>query len=166
MLVYHPAYDAYHCLFRLLAILEKQPRMEIDRLRILDFVLCFPGVVTTFKLPQKSAGLRRRAKLIENAYRTSLSPKATFTTLTASQDGALSCLAAASFVAPNQLLERVVERTSAPLPQELHVRTQEFHAREAFFFQQVLPALFDIELSGPNGLKARSGLIEHRYDTL
>ena len=166
MLVYHPAYDAYHCLFRLLTILEKQPRMEVDRLRILDFVLCFPAVVATFKLSQKSAGLRRPAKLEENAYRTPLSPKATFTTLTASQDGALSCLAAASFVAPNQLREKVVERTSAPLPQELHSLAQAFHAREAFFFQQALPALFDIELSGPDGLKARSGLIEHRYDTL
>ncbi len=166
MLVYHPAYDAYHCLFRLLTILEERPQMEVDRLRILDFVLCFPAVLATFKLPQRSAGLRKPARLADNAYRTPLSPKATFTTLIASQDGALSCLAAASFVVPNRLRENAVERTSAPLPQELQLQAREFREREALFFQHILPALSDIPLLGPDGLKARSGLIEHRYDTL
>jgi hypothetical protein len=166
MLVYHPAYDAYHCLFRLLTILEERPRMEMDRLRILDFVLCFPTVVATFKLPQRSAGLRKPAKLADNAYRTPMSPKATFLTLTASQDGAISCLAAANFVAPNSLPQNSIERTLAPLPQELRLQANVLRAREALFFEQILPALFDLPLLGPDGLKARSGLIEYRYDTL
>jgi hypothetical protein len=166
MLVYHPAFDAYHCLFRLLSILEMRKRMEVDRLRILDFLLCFPAVVATFKLPQSSAGLRKPAKLADSAYRTPLNPRATFSTLIASQDGALSCLAAASFVVPEQLRNGAVERTDAPLPNDLLLRVAELRARETLFFQQILPALFDIPLLGPDGLKARSGLIEHRYDTL
>lgn len=166
MLVYHPAYDAYHCVFRLLTILEDRKPLEIDRIRILDFLLCFPTVVAAFRLPQKAAGIRKSAKLADSAYRTPLSPKATFSALSASQDGALACLAAASFIATDRLREDVVERTNAPLPEHLRQQGAKLRERERLFFEQILPALLEIPLLGQDGLKARSGLLEHRYDTL
>ncbi len=166
MLVYHPAFDAYHCVFRLLAILEDWPSLENDRLRILDFVLCFPAVVAEFKLPPKAVGIKRVAKLAGNAYRTPLNPKATFGMLSVSQDGALSCLAAASLIAPNNLRDGAAARTVLPMPDGLKLQCATLKERERLFFQQMLPLLLDIPLFGPDGLKARSGLIEHRYDTV
>lgn len=166
MLVYHPAFDAYHCVFRLLAILEGQPPIESDRLRILDFVLCFPAVVAGFRLPQNATGLRRPSKLADNPYRTPLNSRASFDTLAASHDGALACLAAANFVAPEELRNRMVVRTDSPLPDGLLQQCANLRAREHLYFQKVLPALLDIPLLGQDGLKARSGLLEHRYDSL
>lgn len=166
MLVYHPAFDAYHCVFRLLAILESREQIESDRLRILDFVLCFPAVVGDFRLPQKAMAIRKPAKLADNVYRTPLNSRATFGVLSASQEGALACLAAASFIAPNNLNEGIVVRTSSPLPDGLAQQCAKLKEREHLFFQQILPVLLDISLFGNDGLKARSGLLEHRYDTV
>lgn len=166
MLIYHPAFDAYHCVFRLLSILEGREAIENDRLRILDFVLCFPSVVADFRLPQKAVSIKKAAQLADNVYRTPLNPKATFNMLSASQDGALVCLAAASFVEPNCLREGSATRAKMPLPERLTLRCTTFRAREPLFFDKVLPALLDIPLFGNDGLKARSGLLEHRYDTV
>jgi hypothetical protein len=166
MLVYHPAFDAYHCVFRLLAMLDDPRPIENDRLRILDFVLCFPAVVADFRLPQVATAIRRPAKLADNPYRTPLNPKATFGMLAASQDGALACLAAASFIAPSTLRDGVAVRTSLALPARLLQHCARLREREHLFFQQILPALRDIPLRGNDGLKARSGLLEHRYDTV
>jgi hypothetical protein len=165
MLVYHPAFDAYHCVFRLLAIAEKQASIETDRLRILDLLLCFPAVVASFRLPQRAMNLRKPAKVADNPYRTPLSPKASFDSLAASYDGALACLAAASFVVPASLREGVIVRTSLLLPDELVRQCASLRTREHLFFEQILPALLEIPLLGQDGLKARSGLLEHRYDT-
>ena len=35
MLIYHPALDAHHCVFRVLALLSECDEMEKDRLQIL-----------------------------------------------------------------------------------------------------------------------------------
>jgi hypothetical protein len=166
MLVYHPAFDAYHCVFRLLAILEDGRQLENDRLKILDFILCFPAVVADFKLPQKAMAIRRPAKLADNAYRTPLNPKATFGTLMRSQEGALACLAAANFIVPNSLRNGVAVRTSVVLPDELLRQCAKLREREDLFFKKIYPALLDMPLLGHDGLKARSGLLEHRYDTV
>lgn len=166
MLVYHPAFDAYHCVFRLVTILESRQTIEVDRLRILDFVLCFPAVVATFRLPQRAASIRKPASLADNAYRTPLNPRATFGALSASQDGALACLAAAGFVGPESLRDGIAVRTSAPLPNELLEQCKKLRNRETLFFRQILPPFLEIPLLGHDGLKARSGLLEYRYDTV
>ena len=166
MLVYHPAFDAYHCVFRLLAVLEGHRPLEVDRLRILDFVLCFPAVVADFKLPQKAVGIKKAAKLADSAYRTPLNSKATFGMLSATQDGALACLAAAGFITTSNLRDGLAERTALSLPEQLVLQCAKFRQRKQVFFEQLLPALLDIPLFGHDGLKARSGLLEHRYDTV
>jgi len=166
MLVYHPAFDAYHCVFRMLGILEGRGPIENERLRILDFVLCFPAVVANFRLPQRSMAIRKPAKLADNVYRTPLNARATFDMLSASQDGALACLASASFIVPDTLRDGVALRGPSSLPVGLLQQCVRLWEREQFFFQSILPALLDIPLLGQDGLKARSGLLEHRYDTV
>ena len=166
MLVYHPAFDAYHCVFRSLAILENCEPVEIDKLRILDFVLCFPSVVATFRLPQSAMAVRKPAKSSDNVYRRPLNPRATFGVLSASQDGALACLAAAGFISAESLRDRIAVRTAVSLPEALVNQRTKLKERESLFFQRILPALLSIPLLGHDGLKARSGLLEHRYDTV
>lgn len=31
MLIYHPAYDAYHCLFRMIALIDHVNEIEVDK---------------------------------------------------------------------------------------------------------------------------------------
>ena len=76
MLIYHPALDAYHCVFRVLALLSECKEMEKDRLQILDFVLCFPSVVSAFRLPPGSTAAKKAVATSDSPYRAPINAKA------------------------------------------------------------------------------------------
>ena len=54
MLTYHPAFDSYHCFLRILTFLvnAESDEYEIDSVRILDYYLCVPSGLKTFKFPR------------------------------------------------------------------------------------------------------------------
>lgn len=166
MLVYHPVSDAYHCVFRLLAILDLRSSLEVDLLRILDFVLCFPSVAGEFRMPQNMAALRRDAKAQMNVYRSPLNAKTMFLNLRPTHDGALACLASSGFLVPDELQHGRAVRTVHSLPTNLQERCKGFQRAESVFFSQLMPAFLSLPLHGANGLKDRSGLMEYRYDNV
>lgn len=163
MLVYHPAFDAYHCLFRSIAVLEVSQKCEIERLRILDFCLSFPTIVKDFRLPPGKSGVKKAAAAVSNPYRNPMGMRTLFENLSTIQTSAFSCLAA-SGLAINES-ENIV-RTKAPLPEGLQEKCLSFQRMEKTFFDVLLNELLALPLLGPDGLKARSGLMEYRYDTI
>ena len=78
MLIYHPAYDAFHCVFRMLAIIETVPNIEVDKARVLDFYLLFPALMADIRLPVELAHARKLAKSVSNIYHDPLSKKNAF----------------------------------------------------------------------------------------
>lgn len=166
MLVYHPAFDAYHCIFRVLTILEAHRSIEVDSLRILDFSLCFPSIVASFKLPKELSGLRALAKKAHNPYRDAISANRLFLSLRPTHEGALACLAAAGFLSQSDLVAGKATRTATSIPRELSNRCAALMHSEELFFRDMANQLLNIPLQGPNGLKDRSGLMEFRYDSL
>lgn len=166
MLIYHPALDAYHCVFRVLALLSECGEMEKDRLQILDFVLCFPSVAAAFRLPPGSAAAKKAMATSNSPYRAPINPKGMFTSLTKTQDAAIACLEAAALLRRDQSEHADVKRADALLATELKERVDALKELEAPFFEDMLPLLLSLPLQGPNGLKARSGLSEYRYDAL
>lgn len=164
MLIYHPAFDAYHCLVRLSAILELIRTTELDRLRILDFCLCFPSVVADFKLPRDAMFLRGRGRSLANPYRTPIGAKRVFDDQEKIQEAALGCLMAAGLVQIDDA--GTVSRTSAAMPEDLLTRCQRLRADERFFFEECVPTLQRMPLLGVGGLKERSKLLEYRYDAI
>ncbi|WP_421953713.1 ABC-three component system middle component 5 [Polaromonas sp.] len=163
MLVYHPAYDSYHCLFRAAAILEVCQRTEAERLRVLDFCLSFPAVVAEFRLPQGRASLRKAALQAKSPYRDPISSKSVFVNLGRIQAAAFSCLSATGLVS---VASGFIYRTEIPLPKPIKAKCEQLQNREKVFFDLLLSQLVDMPLYGPDGLKARSGLLEYRYDTV
>lgn len=166
MLIYHPALDAYHCVFRVLAVLSECDAVEKDRLQILDFVLCFPSVASAFRLPPGSAAAKKAMAMSGSPYRAPINPRGMFMSLTKTQDAAIACLEAAALLRRDQANEVDVKRADALLPSELKERVNALKELEAPFFQDMLPLLLSLPLRGPDGLKARSGLAEYRYDAL
>ena len=164
MLVYDPAFDAYHCIFRLLTLLEREKEIEIDTLRILDFALCFPSVVSTFKLPKEFSAARAAARQSFSPYREALGPSNLFLSLQQTQEGALACLVASGYISGESMYRGTAARTAISLPPELHERCALLIKREEAFFRFLKPTLLEIPLNGPQGLKARSCLMEYRYD--
>lgn len=98
MLIYHPGYDAYHCIFRLLAVIDKVQDLEIDKARILEFFLLYPAAVSQVKIPQGMTAIRKEAKLLSNQYHDPINTRTTFRDMRFIQDAALKCIAAASLI--------------------------------------------------------------------
>lgn len=164
MLIYHPAYDAYHCAFRLLILTEKLRRVDLARLRIIDFYFAFPAEIRKIRLPRTNTGIRKVAEELHNIYHGPLHPLQTFREMKHLQLAALRTLAAASIVDPQLLDKGVVNRLDTLLPEIMSSTMDNFNEAERELFDFITGELFDWPLNGVDGLKDRTGLLEFRYD--
>lgn len=167
MLIYHPAFDAYHCVFRMLVVSGAVPVLELAKLRILDYYMCFPGEVALIQLPQEHTEIRKVARAIKNEYRGPVSAHRTFRDMEPIQHAAARLLAASGVFDSRQLELGTVSRTNNALPDDL-LQAQALEPASsgpvAAVSNYVLRKLSSLPLLGPGGLKRRTGLMEHRYD--
>lgn len=164
MLIYHPAYDAYHCIFRMLAVIKVIPSLEVDKARLLDFYLLFPSAMSKIRLPQPLFRARQIAKTAANIYRDPINPSATFRELHHIQEAALKCIAASGIIDIDKYAAGIVVRTELAIPESLAKQLDVFVENQAESARFVLNELSTIPLKGINGLKDRTELMEYRYD--
>ena len=64
MIIYHPAYDIYHTSLRILRIIgiSKTDCIELERIRIIDFITLFPHEMQRIRMPMDFASLKRKHK--------------------------------------------------------------------------------------------------------
>ena len=152
MLIYHPAFDAYHCVFRILVISGVQPTLEIAKLRILDYYLCFPAEVALIQLPQDHTEIRKLARNIRNEYRGPVSANRTFRDMEPIQHAAARMLTASGVLDSRQLELGTVARTNIALPEKLlQAQALEPASPTAAVSNYVLHKLSSLPLSGVGG---------------
>jgi hypothetical protein len=164
MLIYHPAYDAYHCIFRALLITESFRSIEVQKLRILDFYLCFPAELSKIRLPRDHSDARRMALQLKNDYHGPVSVKQVFRDMEHIQLAAFRSLAASEIFDQKSFEMGLVERTDKTLKDELKKKIDTAVERDKVVVEYLVKRLGAIPLYGSNGLKDRSGLMEYRYD--
>ncbi|MEE4716908.1 ABC-three component system middle component 5 [Pseudomonas alliivorans] len=166
MLIYHPAFDAYHCVFRMMALMGSIPDLEVDKARLLDFYLAFPSAISDIRLPSTLAHGRRLAKSLSNTYRDPLNPKAAFRDMSQIQLAALRNIAALGLIDLNGFEQGVVKRIdSVAIPESLGENLSSYLAAQAEVLKFLSNDLAQIPLRGLDGLKHRTALLEYRYDT-
>lgn len=163
MLIYHPAFDAYHCVVRLLRLLTHLNSCEIQRARILDFFIAFPSCIAEVRLPRGNPQVKRIAKSLSNPYHDPVNPKQAFREMEHIQLAAIRCLAGAGIIETDALRLGILKSSEKPIPPSLNPDAQ-LLANETLT-TYFLKTLASLPLTGPNGLKDRSGLLDHRYDT-
>lgn len=164
MLIYHPAYDAYHCVFRMLAIINSIQLLEIDKARLLDFYLIFPSAIANIRLPQNLSSGRKMSKNLKNSYRDPINSSSLFRELYQIQISALKCIAASGLIDINKFSKGVIERTEQPIPEDLLRQIGVFLANHGDVAKFILNDLSALPLNGPDGLKHRTELMEYKYD--
>lgn len=164
MLIYHPAYDAYHCAFRILALSEHIKELELDKARILDFYLLFPASIAQIRLPNTLKGIRKTAQSLASVYHDPISPQVTFRDMQQIQETAVRCIAASGLIDVDSLEAGRLLRTETPTPVDLKAKTSEFLLQREPISNFVLRQLAEIPLRGEDGLKHRTELMEYRYD--
>ena len=114
MLVYHPAFDIYNGVFRMLQLLTlmKQDEVELDKLRIWDFYLTFPTEARNITFPQSLSELKKIFKKDkQNPYEDLIDSKRIFERMQPFQMTALKSLASYGLIDNKQFSKGWVKRT-------------------------------------------------------
>lgn len=165
MLIYHPALDVNHCIFRMLRLLRLRPDRTIrwDAHRIIDMYYLFPYLLGDARLPQNLTKLKREFAAAPSRYNPAPSPKLFIHRMSGILEGAALSLANKGFVELDAFRSGWLTLTEKEIPKKL---TDAFDAATA---DAKLVAFLAIEvaaipLGSKGGLKERTGLLEYYYD--
>ncbi|MEB7538442.1 hypothetical protein NGC37_08940 [Pantoea anthophila] len=164
MLIYHPAYDAYHCLFRMIALIDHVNEIEVDKARILDFYLIFPSLVSEIRIPHNYSRVKKEAKKYFNVYRNPINISSTFRDMHEIQMAAIRCLAATGLIEVMPLERGFIKRTDKSIPDGLLMSMCDFLNAKEEIYTFIISKLSQFPLTGKDGLKDRTNLMEFRYD--
>lgn len=168
-LSYQPAFDPFHTVFRFLrlreAMLTEVTPMR-DHFRILDFYLLYPYRIENLRL--KPAHRRYRKLATEYAstkpYGDLPEDRTMFGRMRNIQQAAIDTLIAKGLLDVEAARRGLIKRTEVALPDVISNQVAVANEREASLVEFLALLGGDYDLLGDNGLKNRSGLMEHRYD--
>lgn len=171
MIVYHPAFDLYHSVYRLLQILshfQKSEYVELDRLRIWDYYLLFPDQMKTIRLKKEEADIK---KLIHfyitkkpNPYEEVADNRKMFEKIKPYQLTAVKSLASYGIIKLSYLSENRVTIVSKELLKHYILKLEPLSPKERNVISLMTSHFYQISMFGPMGLKARTKLLESKYD--
>lgn len=166
MLIYNPAFDIQHGIFRVLQLIVAAPKQdfEAEKIRVLDFFLLFPEQLEVIRFP--SALKKQRALFVKtyNPYRTLENPRRIFFELEPFQISAFQCLAAYDLIAADKLKAGIVARTEKPIPPTLAAAIEERNIESKILVDLLSSEFAKLPFFGDGGLKERSHLLDARYD--
>ncbi|WP_124414827.1 ABC-three component system middle component 5 [Pseudomonas sp. R4-35-07] len=167
MLIYHPAYDANHCLYRLLAILQATTEFSLtwDQLRILDYYYLFPSQLKNIKpWPASIKEFKVQLKSIPEQFEDINNPARVLYDLQVFQKTAALELIAKGIISKFEFESGLIKIDTGLLP----IGYLELLDSDLFLrgdaFEIITKALPKVEFNGESGLKKRSGLMEYIYD--
>ncbi|HWY16830.1 MAG TPA: ABC-three component system middle component 5 [Rhizomicrobium sp.] len=170
-LSYESAFDPFHTVFRFLRlwpVVSRVSPIHRDKLRILDFFLLFPFRIGEINLAQSHRQYRKIARTYEwkKPYGEQPDSRGLFDRMQPIQAAATETLASRLFVEPNPLTVSQIVPTEKIIPILIAERIAEENGKEKdlIAFLAVLGSEYD--LTGAKGLKARTHLMEHRYDAV
>lgn len=170
-LTYEPALDPFHAVYRLLRlrpIIAKHGPLHRDHVRILDFYQLSPHRIGSIRLTPQHRKYRKLATHYAGAapYAQQPEDRVLFSRMEPMQVAALDTLASQHLIDPQRWGAGEVLATAESIPSELKSRVEAANERDAELeaFLNILASEYD--LTGVNGLKDRTGLMEHRHDAI
>lgn len=167
MLIYHPAQDANHCVFRTLMLLEHTVHEDValELYRLLDFYILFPHLLKLISpLPTELRGYKRFLSNIPEPFESMRNTKRIMHDLESLQSVALHNLLARQIIDIASFKIKRLKRTPTPLPSVLNAAIQSSDMAQNEWFRMVVNEFPMLNFGGEKGLKKRTGLMEFRYD--
>lgn len=165
MLVYNPAYDIYHCIYRIIFILKKlktNELIEIDRIKIIDFYLVFPYLISEIKFPREVSGIKKSFVAYNTKYRKVTNTFVTFQTMQPLQDQAIDYLCLKGYISYSN--DEMVYPTHLINSFNITLRDHYFGEISKDIEQRLFDFLINHNFYGKDGLKDRTNLMEFKYD--
>lgn len=175
-LSYDSAYDPYHTAFRILRICahSQASSFKIPQIRILDFYLNFPHFLEKFildeayKLPRGGTGQIKKInfKDFPEPYSDLPDSRIIFRHMEIIQAAAMQTLCLRGFLDMEAYKQGTVQSSAAKIPDDLKQSLAKRNNEQKALMDFLVDFMGVIDLVGPKGLKARTHLLEHRYDTV
>lgn len=170
-LSFEPALDPYHTMFRalrLMPIIETIGRLERDHVRILDFFLVFPFKLPDLRLKPEHRRFRALGKryAAQKPYAEQPESDQLIKRMAPISDAAYQSLAAKGFIDGSEYDAGWVKPTESWMPDILAEKIVAANIDQQDLMDLLATLAREYDLGGENGLKNRSGLMEHRYDAV
>jgi len=168
MINYHPVGDVYHCCYRLLILTKASGRnvLSYDLLRLMDFYFLFPHLLKTISIPSNFRKHKKIFNAIEEPFEVLSSPARIFYTLGSVQDTAIRNLIARGFFDRACFIEKLEVRLVTKIDDKIVTLYENEEKVKQEWFSSFLEVFLNCDFNGERGLKARSGLMEFRYDSI
>ncbi|MGY3296378.1 hypothetical protein ACVWY1_000798 [Pseudomonas sp. TE6288] len=167
MLMYHPAFDANHCLYRIVSILHATADQQISwpLLRMLDFYYLFPSQLKNITpWPSEIRKLKTKVATIPEQFEDLSNPARTFFELESFQKTATLELIAKGVISKSSFDKGIMELEPDSLPSAYTALLDNDDFLKSDAFEVITKGLPKTKFNGSNGLKFRSGLMEYIYD--
>lgn len=164
MIIYHPSYDAHHCAYRYLNLLLSFPNLQCDKtlLSFVDFYYVYPHLLNEIKkLPSPLQRYKSLISEIKNPFEVTPNSKALYFDLRSLQSVALANLQSRGLVT---VTNNNVSLIATKLPSSLVKAFKDDTFSQTEIFKLLVNEFPKVNLSGEHGLKARTGLMEYKYD--
>lgn len=168
-LTFEPALDPFHAIFRFLRLRDVFTSIgpvHRDLARILDFYLLFPFRVEGIRLTPQDRKYKSLSKTyaISKPYGEQPEDRILFSRMEPMQIAALDTLADQNFIIPERWSVGEVMTTDEQPPLAIveRVKTANEANADLMSFLSTLGSTY--ALTGKDGLKDRTGLLEYRYD--
>ena len=166
---YQPAFDVYHTEFRLLRISKFSGLVEInvEQLRIVDFYLLFFSRLVDVRLAPAHKKIKLLAKkLARDTYEMQPDDRLLFARMGVIQAAAFRGLAAGGVIDKGKLAVGLLSLTGEGVSLGVDKRIAEVNAEDEEKMSSLDVLLTQYEISGKNGLKDRTSLMEYKYDAV
>ncbi|MCK4816254.1 hypothetical protein KA005_10840, partial [bacterium] len=142
--------------------------MPFESIRILDFFLLFPFLIGDVKLKQKDRKFRKFAENYNHLRPYARMPESSqlLERMRPFQVAAAKGLAGSNLLDADSWKEGIFATTDVSLPPQLEETITNANAEQSDLLDMLSEFANSYPLSGPDGLKARSSLLEFRYDTV
>lgn len=171
MITYNPAFDLYHCIFRMAHIVQRLDDGEafpIDKVRIWDFYLLFPSKLYDVHLKLNETQLREARKRYihptRNPYEYKGDNRKLFEWIKPFQVSALNCLVSCGIIDREKYLNDMVMIADHEKLNKFVEESGSFTAGEHNVLSFLGLLSRGMPLTGSYGLKARTRLLEYKYD--
>ena len=171
MITYNQAFDLYHSIFRMAHILERigeDESFEIDKVRIWDFYMLFPDKIYTITIRKDEEDLRKyRSTFIKkenNPYEFKGDSRKLFEWIKPFQMSALNCLVSCGILKKDAYLSNRVCVAGREALDAFLKQADEMSVRESNVLSFLSLLSRNMPLTGSHGLKARTRLLESKYD--
>ena len=139
--------------------------MPLTSLLICDFYTLFPSQLKRIDgWPRKRSAAYKMIQAIPEEYEEMLNPKRVFFQLNNIQTAAMSYLKAKGIIEHDILTHAQIKLSTEALPPEFIEKLKADPTRVEAWFSLVSRELSKLPISGKNGLKSKTGLMEFVYD--